>query len=59
MPGRMTTASGGRGDKVEMTVVCAWCEREMKHGGAVVSHGICLSCGEKVLNSAGTGQLSH
>lgn len=33
----------------QLTVVCAWCDREMRHGGKVISHGICPACTEKLL----------
>lgn len=33
----------------QLTVVCAWCDREMRHGGKAISHGICPACTEKLL----------
>lgn len=38
-------------EKDAITVVCAWCGREMQHGGKVVSHGICPACTQKLLRT--------
>lgn len=35
-----------------LTVVCAWCGRELSHGTAVVSHGICSVCSERLVAEA-------
>lgn len=35
-----------------LTVVCAWCNKVLVVGGKTISHGICESCSQKLLELA-------